>query len=60
MKNYSCSFKPDKINYLLGKNGTGKSTTFYLILGILLPQKGTIVLTTDKGVYNLRDLNLDH
>ncbi|CAG8456587.1 27236_t:CDS:2 [Gigaspora margarita] len=39
LKNYNRTFLPGKVNYLLGKNGTGKSTILYLCLGLLVPQK---------------------
>ncbi|CAJ0761149.1 16108_t:CDS:10 [Entrophospora sp. SA101] len=32
LKNYNRTFSPGKVNYLLGKNGTGKSTVLYLCL----------------------------
>lgn len=61
LKNYNRSFSPAKINYLLGANGTGKSTIFYLLLGMLTPQKGQIVIEDQDGkTYQLHtDLNLN-
>ncbi|CAG8689871.1 913_t:CDS:2, partial [Ambispora gerdemannii] len=49
LKNYNRTFSPGKINYLLGKNGTGKSTLLYLCLGLLVPQKGQIIVECDNG-----------
>ncbi|CAG8553323.1 13750_t:CDS:2, partial [Racocetra fulgida] len=64
LENYNRSFTNREINQLSGKNGTGKTTLLYLVLGILTPEKGEIVITTEKGEeekenYVLhRDLNL--
>ena len=53
---------PNKINRLIGKNGAGKSTVLYLLLGMLTPQKGQIIITDYQGNnYNLhQDLNLKY
>ncbi len=45
-QNFSLSFPTGQIIGLLGKNGTGKSTLFYLISGLLRPKAGLI---TYKG-----------
>ena len=43
-----------KINHLLGKNGAGKSTILYLLLGIIKPLEGKIIIETTSGlIYNL-------
>ncbi len=62
LKDYNRSFNPAKINRLIGKNGTGKSTILCLLLGMLVPQKGQIIIQDDKGGnYNLhQDINLKH
>lgn len=39
---FSLSFNEGGIYGLLGKNGTGKSTLLYLIMGLLRPQSGTV------------------
>ncbi len=44
LKDFSLSFDGGGIYGLLGKNGTGKSTLLYLIMGLLHPQKGTVRL----------------
>ena len=49
LKNYNQTFLPGKINHLLGKNGTGKSTILYLCLGLLVPQKGQIIVECANG-----------
>lgn len=40
----SLDFMEGGIYGLLGKNGTGKSTLLYLIMGLLQPKKGTITM----------------
>lgn len=42
-ENFSLDFKEGGIYGLLGKNGTGKSTLLYLIMGLLRPQKGQVL-----------------
>jgi len=60
LKNYTRSFFPKKINHLLGKNGTGKSTILYLLLGVIKPQKGQVIIETATGDNYLlhQDINL--
>jgi ABC-type phosphate/phosphonate transport system ATPase subunit len=60
LNNYSKIFTNSEINHLLGKNGTGKSTILYLILGMIFPEKGEIFIKTREGkTYNLlTDINL--
>lgn len=41
--NFSLDIKEGGIYGLLGKNGTGKSTLLYLIMGLLRPQKGQVL-----------------
>jgi len=45
---------------LRGKNGTGKSTKFYLLLGVIKPQEGKIIIELEnKQTYELhQDINL--
>ncbi|MCM1313229.1 MAG: ATP-binding cassette domain-containing protein [Bacteroides sp.] len=40
--NFSLNIKEGGVYGLLGKNGTGKSTLLYLIMGLLRPQKGCV------------------
>ncbi|WNE41130.1 MAG: Vitamin B12 import ATP-binding protein BtuD [Mycoplasmataceae bacterium] len=62
LKNYNRIFTPEKINRLVGKNGTGKSTILYLLLGMITPEKGQIIIEDKKGeIYYLnKDINLKH
>lgn len=41
--NFSLDIREGGIYGLLGKNGTGKSTLLYLIMGLLRPQKGQVL-----------------
>jgi len=62
VKNYNRTFSSAKINRLTGKNGSGKSTILYLLLGMIIPQKGRIIIEDERGnIYNLhQDINLKH
>ncbi len=42
LKDFSLQFEHSGIYGLLGKNGTGKSTLLYLMMGLLRPQKGEV------------------
>ena len=42
LENFSLSFDEPGIYGLLGKNGTGKSTLLYLVMGLLRPKQGEI------------------
>ena len=44
LENFSLSYEDPGIYGLLGKNGTGKSTLLYLIMGLLRPKQGEITL----------------
>ena len=44
LENFSPSYEEPGIYGLLGKNGTGKSTLLYLIMGLLRPKQGEITL----------------
>ena len=41
---FSLEFPQSGIYGLLGKNGTGKSTLLYLMMGLLRPQKGSVTI----------------
>jgi ABC-2 type transport system ATP-binding protein len=43
LSNFSLEFSEGGIYGLLGKNGTGKSTLLYLIMGLLHPNKGEVL-----------------
>ena len=62
LKNYNRTFTSAKINHLTGKNGTGKSTVLYLLLGMLVPHKGQIIITDNQGNNYIlhQDINLRH
>ena len=42
LENFSLTFESGGIYGLLGKNGTGKSTLLYLMMGLLRAQKGSV------------------
>ena len=42
LENFSLSYNEPGIYGLLGKNGTGKSTLLYLMVGLLRAQHGTV------------------
>ncbi|CAG8455258.1 21708_t:CDS:2 [Gigaspora margarita] len=46
------SFSNEAINQLSGKNGTGKTTLLYLLLGMLTPEKGEVVIVVEKNNVN--------
>ena len=51
----SFTVKDGKIFGLLGENGAGKTTTFRMIMGLLEPDKGTILLDGKKIDYKETD-----
>lgn len=53
IKAFSHKFEKGKITFIMGSNGTGKSTLLNLIAGIYIPRYGNIYYN-DK---NLRDIN---
>ncbi|MBO4549458.1 MAG: ATP-binding cassette domain-containing protein [Bacteroidaceae bacterium] len=44
LDDFSLDFSQSGIYGLLGKNGTGKSTLLYLMMGLLRPQKGIVTI----------------
>lgn len=57
LEKYNISFSGSKINNLIGKNGTGKSTIIYLLLGMLKPLSGNVFIKLTNG--EILDLNRD-
>lgn len=55
--NYSRTFSMGELNNLTGKNGSGKSTIIYLLLGMLKPLAGKILVELRDGTS--LDLNND-
>lgn len=53
--NLSLEVKKGEIFGLLGENGAGKTTTFRMIMGLLVPDKGTILLDKEEIDYKLTD-----
>lgn len=47
----SLTFSEGGVYGLLGKNGTGKSTLLYLMMGLLRPQKGEVLVDGDNVAY---------
>ena len=60
IRHYTHTFSPGRLNFLRGKNGTGKSTKLYLLLGVIKPQEGKIIIELEnKQTYELhQDINL--
>lgn len=60
LDHFSLTFTEPGVYGLLGKNGTGKSTLLYLIMGLLRPQKGRVsfggVDTKDRNPEALCDM----
>ena len=54
-KNFSCIFKGEKINALVGRSGTGKSTIINMIPRLLTPSSGDIFLNQ----HNLETLDVN-
>ena len=48
LENFSLSYEEPGIYGLLGKNGTGKSTLLYLIMGLLRPKHGHITFNGNE------------
>lgn len=53
--NLSFTVKPGEIFGLLGINGSGKTTTFRMIMGLLEPDKGSITLDSKPIDYDITD-----
>ena len=49
------SFQKGKVNYLMGENGSGKSTIINLIMGLYQPNEGEILI---NNKYKLDEMNL--
>ncbi|WP_319560641.1 ATP-binding cassette domain-containing protein [Marispirochaeta sp.] len=50
------SFRPGEVTVIAGSNGSGKSTLTRLILGLLIPDEGTIEVDSDREIENRRGL----
>lgn len=57
LNKYNKEFNYSEINNLSGRNGTGKSTIIYLLLGMLKPLTGKILIEFENGKF--LDLNKD-
>lgn len=60
VENLSLQFQDGGVYGLLGKNGTGKSTLLYLMMGLLRPKQGEVLLdgnnTFDRDPETLKDM----
>lgn len=54
--NLTLSIEQNKIYGLLGKNGTGKSTLLYLIVGLLKPNYGTVTINGKPSFERSREI----
>ena len=55
VRELSLHVAPGTIYGLLGPNGAGKTTTLRMILGIFLPDEGTITLFDGRGISDAKD-----
>ena len=55
VKNINFNIKENEIIGLLGPNGSGKTTTIAMILGLLKPTKGKILI--NKKILNTTELS---
>ena len=57
LKNLSLDIKEGSINAILGPNGSGKTTLIKCLLGMVIPDSGTITINGEdvKGQYAYRD-----
>jgi lipopolysaccharide export system ATP-binding protein len=49
VNNVSLMVRAGEVVGLLGPNGAGKTTTFYMVVGLVRPNGGSVVLTSDDG-----------
>ena len=55
LKNINLIIKKNNNYFIQGQSGKGKSTLCYIILGLLLPNKGNILI--DKKIYDYNETN---
>lgn len=64
VKNVSLEVKKGEIVGLLGPNGAGKTTTFYMITGIVKPEKGQVFINevdiTEYPMYKRADMGIGY
>lgn len=51
--NVSLVVRSGEVVGLLGPNGAGKTTTFYMVVGLVRPNGGAVVLTTESGATDI-------
>ncbi len=51
--NVSLIVRAGEVVGLLGPNGAGKTTTFYMVVGLVRPNSGTVMLTTENGATDI-------
>lgn len=47
LHDFSCDFRPGSLTAVLGRTGAGKSTLVRIILGLLIPQRGSVEMYND-------------
>ena len=64
LSEFSLTARPGEITGLLGRNGAGKTTSFYTIVGLIPPDKGKIFLSetelTDLPMYKRSQLGVGY
>ena len=56
LKGISLDIKSEEVVGLLGPNGAGKTTCFYMVVGLVVCDKGSVILETDNDEIDLTDL----
>jgi len=51
--NVSLIVRAGEVVGLLGPNGAGKTTTFYMVVGLVRPNGGAVLLTTENGATDI-------
>lgn len=57
LKNINCSIEKEKITFLIGSSGVGKTLMSYLMTGLLLPTDGNISVLNNIIDANSKDFN---
>lgn len=56
LNNINLSFSKGTVTGIIGKSGSGKTTLLKLLMGLYVPQKGTVTLEYDSGAISGSDI----